>query len=89
MPHPLAHNPLTPKLKPRISGSPLASSLPFDWDAAVHRRPPPYATPASQRKSRKSIGTATYITGTPESIAKKSVSHIPKRVYRKVPVKEQ
>ncbi|KIJ44294.1 hypothetical protein M422DRAFT_168631 [Sphaerobolus stellatus SS14] len=51
---------------PRISGSPLSAALPFDWDAANHRRPPPYATPPSHRKPRKSMGVTTPGNSTPD-----------------------
>ena len=34
----------------------ISSSIPFDWEAARSRAPPPYATPLKSRP-RKSIGT--------------------------------
>lgn len=87
---PLPSEPSTPRNPPLISGSPLASSLPFDWDAAIHRRPPPYATPASQGKLRKrtSIAVGTPAS-TPDAALAKDVRVTPQRVYRKVPLKER
>ncbi|KAF8582285.1 hypothetical protein K439DRAFT_1653827 [Ramaria rubella] len=84
-------DPLTPRNRPRVSGSPLSSSLPFDWDAAIHRRPPPYATPAAQRKLRKrsSVGIGTPGVSTPEPSVAKNAKMTPKRVYRKISAKER
>ncbi|TFK42573.1 hypothetical protein BDQ12DRAFT_732214 [Crucibulum laeve] len=36
----------------------ISSSVPFDWEAARARRPPPYATPL-QKKNRKSMAVGT------------------------------
>ncbi|KAF8516766.1 hypothetical protein JB92DRAFT_3142437 [Gautieria morchelliformis] len=89
---PTPFDPVTPRNRPRVSGSPLTSSLPFDWDAAIHRRPPPYGTPASQRKlrNRSSIGVGNPASGgkngTPIS---KGAKMSPRRVFRKVPVTER
>ncbi|KAF9482766.1 hypothetical protein BDN70DRAFT_800922 [Pholiota conissans] len=43
----------------------ISSSVPFDWEAARSRAPPPYATPI---KGRKSVGT-----GTPSKQIRKAV----------------
>lgn len=84
---PTPFDPLASRNRPRVSGSPLASSLPFDWDAAIHRRPPPYASPASQRKLRKrsSVGVGTSASGGINSAANTT----PVRVFRKVPLTER
>ncbi|KAF8636559.1 hypothetical protein AX17_003371 [Amanita inopinata Kibby_2008] len=63
--HSPAH-PVTPRTRPSIlsayrspaSTPSISSSVPFDWDAARSRKPPPYSTPL-QHKSRKSTGSAT------------------------------
>ncbi|KAG6820356.1 hypothetical protein H0H93_001548 [Arthromyces matolae] len=36
----------------------ISSSIPFDWDAARSRKPPPFGTPV-QKKGRQSMGTGT------------------------------
>ncbi|KAG5642955.1 hypothetical protein DXG03_001836 [Asterophora parasitica] len=41
----------------------ISSSIPFDWNAARSRKPPPYGTPL-QTKARKSLGVGS-TTGTP------------------------
>ncbi|TFK76432.1 hypothetical protein BDN72DRAFT_808966 [Pluteus cervinus] len=51
--------PSTPRNKAYIYRSPastpsISSSIPFDWEAARARRPPPYGTPL-QNKARKSL----------------------------------
>ncbi|KAF9454499.1 hypothetical protein P691DRAFT_806680 [Macrolepiota fuliginosa MF-IS2] len=58
---PLANPPSTPRNRPSIgiyrspaSTPSISSSIPFDWEAARSRRPPPYGTP--QNKIRKSMG---------------------------------
>ena len=72
--------PITPRPRPSyaIHRSPadtpsISSSIPFDWEAARSRAPPPYASPLGTR-SRKSVGTGTS-TGTPRKgiVRKKSV----------------
>lgn len=72
--------PTTPRPRPSyaINRSPantpsISSSVPFDWEAARSRAPPPYASPLSTRP-RKSVGTATS-TGTPRKgiVRKKGV----------------
>ena len=72
--------PTTPRPRPLypIHRSPanmpsISSSVPFDWEAARSRAPPPYASPLSTRP-RKSLGTATS-TGTPRKgiVRKKGV----------------
>jgi len=87
---PFPFDPSTPRNRPRHSGSPLTSSLPFDWDAAIHHRPPPYATPGSQGRLRKrsTIGLGTHAS-TPETATVAAWKTTPQRVYRKVPFKEQ
>ncbi|KAF8517577.1 hypothetical protein BU17DRAFT_49773 [Hysterangium stoloniferum] len=76
----LANENITPRNRPGSSSSPLASSLPFDWDAAIHRRPPPYSTPASQRRLRKSIGIGASGNGTPDTTFKRGEGASAKRV---------
>ncbi|KAF9052641.1 hypothetical protein BJ165DRAFT_1523417 [Panaeolus papilionaceus] len=61
-----------PRLSYGIHRSPadtpsISSSIPFDWDAARSRAPPPYATPLKQ-KSRQSIAV-----GTPAAPQRKAV----------------
>ncbi|KAG7092466.1 hypothetical protein E1B28_008818 [Marasmius oreades] len=94
-----ASSPSTPPVTPRptttrqsigIHHSPastpsISSSIPFDWEAARLRRPPPYATPA-RNGSRLSRGGATS-TGTPARkaiVRKKSfaekIKSIPSRI---------
>ena len=62
--------PTTPRPRPLypIHRSPadtpsISSSVPFDWEAARSRAPPPYASPLRTRP-RKSVGTDS-TTGTP------------------------
>ncbi|PFH54347.1 hypothetical protein AMATHDRAFT_135569 [Amanita thiersii Skay4041] len=58
-------NPSTPRTRPPVltayrspaSTSSISASVPFDWDAARSRKPPPYSTPL-QNRTRKSFGTA-------------------------------
>ncbi|KAG6818107.1 hypothetical protein H0H87_000012 [Tephrocybe sp. NHM501043] len=57
--------PLTPRSRVSIGAyrSPastpsISSSVPFDWEAARSRKPPPYGTPA-QNKGRQSTGVGT------------------------------
>ncbi|KDR81620.1 hypothetical protein GALMADRAFT_239679 [Galerina marginata CBS 339.88] len=66
---PMLASPITPRSRPSfgIHRSPadtpsISSSVPFDWEAARSRAPPPYATPLKAR-GRKSVATGT--TGTP------------------------
>ncbi|KAJ3562375.1 hypothetical protein NP233_g9618 [Leucocoprinus birnbaumii] len=76
---PLPHvNPPTTPRTPRASISlyrspastpSISSSIPFDWEAARNRRPPPYGTP--QSKSRRMVNAS--VDGTPGS-ARKAVS---------------
>lgn len=72
--------PTTPRPRPSylIHRSPadtpsISSSVPFDWEAARSRAPPPYASPLGKRP-RKSVGIAT-LTGTPRKgiIRKKTI----------------
>lgn len=60
---PLVNPPSTPRNRPSIglyrspaSTPSISSSIPFDWEAARSRRPPPYSTP--QNKIRKSVGVS-------------------------------
>ncbi|KAF4614771.1 hypothetical protein D9613_003065 [Agrocybe pediades] len=48
----------------------ISSSVPFDWEAARSRAPPPYATPAKPR-SRKSVATGTSSTPRKAIVRKK------------------
>ncbi|KAJ4487945.1 hypothetical protein J3R30DRAFT_3432367 [Lentinula aciculospora] len=67
--------PVTPKLRGRVSigihQSPastpsLSSSIPFDWEAAKSRRPPPYATPLQSRsRGSRNLGSNSSLNGTP------------------------
>lgn len=59
--------PVTPRTRVSYIDSPsstpsISSSIPFDWEAARSRRPPPYGTPLSvKRKARMStanVGTS-------------------------------
>lgn len=43
----------------------ISSSVPFDWDAARSRRPPPYSTPLQNSRGRASAGVGNSIPGTP------------------------
>ncbi|KAF5391451.1 hypothetical protein D9757_001881 [Collybiopsis confluens] len=68
-------NPVTPKPRGRISigihQSPastpsISSSVPFDWDAARSRRPPPYATPLQNRsRGGRASAPGSSLNGTP------------------------
>ncbi|KAG1715692.1 hypothetical protein ID866_1455 [Astraeus odoratus] len=81
--------PVTPKTRISYVHSPAAtpsisSSVPFDWEAARSRRPPPYGTPINgKRKSRMStIGTGT---GTPRKVIRKKgfverITEIPSQI---------
>ncbi|KAF9464712.1 hypothetical protein BDZ94DRAFT_1255737 [Collybia nuda] len=44
----------------------ISSSVPFDWDAARSRRPPPYASPLQNNRGRTSMGTGSTTPGTPK-----------------------
>ncbi|KAF8964693.1 hypothetical protein BDZ97DRAFT_1939044 [Flammula alnicola] len=48
----------------------ISSSIPFDWEAARSRAPPPYATPL---RGRKSVGTGTVGTPRKAIVRKKGV----------------
>ncbi|KAJ3761460.1 hypothetical protein EV360DRAFT_93003 [Lentinula raphanica] len=90
--------PVTPKPRGRISigihQSPastpsISSSIPFDWEAARSRRPPPYATPLQNRSrgGRNGASNSSSLSGTPARkavIKKKSlverVTSIPSRI---------
>ncbi|KAG6900887.1 hypothetical protein C0993_010006 [Termitomyces sp. T159_Od127] len=58
----------------------ISSSIPFDWDAARSRKPPPYGTPP-QNRARQSIGVGTPVK---RVIRKKSfverITSIPSRI---------
>ncbi|KAL0946891.1 hypothetical protein HGRIS_013055 [Hohenbuehelia grisea] len=41
----------------------ISSSIPFDWDAARSRRPPPYSTPTRGNAGRKSVGVGAATSG--------------------------
>ncbi|KAF9227918.1 hypothetical protein BS17DRAFT_726574 [Gyrodon lividus] len=57
--------PVTPRTRVSYLDSPsstpsISSSIPFDWEAARSRRPPPYGTPLSaKRKARMSTANGT------------------------------
>jgi hypothetical protein len=73
--------PTTPRRSFGIHRSPadtpsISSSVPFDWDAARSRAPPPYSTPI---KGRKSVGTATP-SGTPRKAIIRKKGIIERRV---------
>lgn len=64
-----------PRLSYGIHRSPadtpsISSSVPFDWEAARSRAPPPYATPI---RGRKSVGTGTQATPRKAIVRKKSM----------------
>ncbi|KAH7871841.1 uncharacterized protein C8R40DRAFT_1120426 [Lentinula edodes] len=79
--------PVTPKPRGRVSigihQSPastpsLSSSIPFDWEAARSRRPPPYASPSQNRSrgGRNSGSNSSSLNGTPARkavVKKKSI----------------
>lgn len=48
----------------------ISSSVPFDWEAARSRAPPPYATPI---RGRKSVGTGTLAPPRKAIVRKKSL----------------
>jgi hypothetical protein len=37
----------------------ISSSIPFDWDAARSRKPPPYPTPLQNKRKSNGIGSST------------------------------
>ncbi|PPQ93315.1 hypothetical protein CVT25_014444 [Psilocybe cyanescens] len=49
----------------------ISSSVPFDWEAARSRQPPPFATPL--KKSRKSVATGTTTTPRKAIVRKKGI----------------
>ncbi|KJA27206.1 hypothetical protein HYPSUDRAFT_35803 [Hypholoma sublateritium FD-334 SS-4] len=64
-----------PRLSYGIHRSPadtpsISSSVPFDWEAARSRAPPPYSTPV---RGRKSVGTGTQATPRKAIVRKKSM----------------
>ncbi|KAL4067634.1 hypothetical protein J3A83DRAFT_4097267 [Scleroderma citrinum] len=81
--------PVTPRTRVSYVNSPsatpsISSSVPFDWEAARSRRPPPYGTPFSgKRKSRMStVGTGI---ATPKKVVRKKgwterIMDIPSRI---------
>lgn len=43
----------------------ISSSIPFDWNAARSRRPPPYGSPLQNGRGRTSTGVGSSTPGTP------------------------
>ncbi|KAH7914944.1 hypothetical protein BJ138DRAFT_1170202 [Hygrophoropsis aurantiaca] len=84
-----AQTPSTPRSRVSYVDSPsstpsISSIIPFDWEAARSRRPPPYATPPTKRKPRMS-GVNGRTGGTPKRVIKKKgmlerISAIPSRI---------
>ncbi|KAI6028410.1 hypothetical protein F5J12DRAFT_888935 [Pisolithus orientalis] len=85
--------PVTPRTRVSYVNSPsttpsISSNIPFDWEAARSRRPPPYGTPFNgKRKARMSnIGTAA---ATPKRVVRKKgfverMKDIPSRIMFEV-----
>lgn len=80
--------PSTPNTRSRVSldlyRSPastpsISSSVPFDWEAARARRPPPYPTPLQSK--RKSTGVGSSVPGTPAKRAVIRKKGIVERYY--------